>query len=255
MRWLSPLAICVSVFIASTCATSAMAASPVPVMFGSSWDGPSNDLQHVIDAYIGIPGALNVQPDFVGARAGQLDPWFWVGNSIQALMITEIAGNANTNELGWYRETGTKPVIDGLDDGIVFSGPQSGGASVVVTFPSGLTKFGFYLNTHHTISTPFGMRPQLFFTNRFYNDLGLNGAGATHAPFDGDVQAIVYDVSPWKGPNTWLVCFEDTDAGAPITPCCSGTDDDYNDMVFIVKALGATPTRTITFGELKTRYR
>ena len=65
----------------------------------------------------------------------------------------------------------------------------------------------------------------------------------------------MFDVSRWKGPNTWLVCFEDLDAGDPITPCCSGTDDDYNDFVFQVTALGATPARTLSFGALKTRYR
>jgi hypothetical protein len=230
--------------------TPASAIAPIPVAFGTSWDAPSQSLQHIVDNYIGVPGAIDVQADFVGAHAGDLDPWFWVGSNFPALMISEVAGNANTNTLGWYKETLTPPVIDGVDDGIVFTGSQGANANVVVTFPLGTTKFGFFLDPSPTNHGPH----QRFFTNRFLNDIGPLGAGAIHAPFDGDVQALVFDVSRWKGPNTWLVCFEDLDSGRAITPCCSGTDDDYNDMVFQVSALGATPAQTLTFGELKVRF-
>ena len=95
---------------------------------------------------------------------------------------------------------------------------------------------------------------QYFFTNRFYNDKGEGGLGATHVPFDGDVQALVFDVSQWKGANTWLVCFEDRDSGLPVTPCCQGTDNDFNDMVFQISALGATPAQSLTFGQLKAKF-
>jgi hypothetical protein len=230
----------------------AHAASPVTIAFGTTWDAPSQSLQKIVDAYIGIPGAIHVQTDYMGAHVGDLDPWFWVGRAIPALMITEVAGNANRNDLGWYKETGTKPVIDGIDDGIVFTGLQGAGANVLVTFPAGLTKFGFYMNPNGVLAAQNAPEPELFFTNRFYNDKGPSGS-AIHTPYDGDVQALVFDVSQWKGDNTWLVCFEDVDSGAPVTPCCSGTDNDFNDMVFQVTALGATPTQTLTFGQLKTR--
>jgi hypothetical protein len=230
-------------------ATPAYATSPVPVVFGTTWDGPTHTLQSVVDAYVGVPGAINVQGDFIGAHIGDLDPWFWVSDQFPALLITEVAGNANQNVVGWYKETGSKPVIDGIDDGIVFNGPAGAGASTLVTFPSGLQKFGFYMDPVQA-----GGPHQYFWTNRFYNDKGINGAGATHAPFDGDVQALVYDVSQWKGANTWLVCFEDIDSGRPITPCCAGVDNDFNDFVFQVTALGATPAQTISFGQLKARF-
>jgi hypothetical protein len=248
---------CAVTLAASTCfcAAVASAASPVPIAFGTSWDAPGHDLQTILDAYTGAPGALDAHTSYIGATAGSLDPWFWVGNSIPAMLITEIAGNADLNTVGWYRETFGVPVIDGIDDGVVFTGGESGGASHLITFPAGTTKFGFYLDTHAVVSTPSGTHEQLFFTNRFLNDLGLNGAGATHVPFDGDAQAIVFDVSRWKGANTWLVCFEDTDSGAPVTACCSGTDNDFNDMVFEVTASGATPAHTLTFGQLKARAR
>lgn len=254
MKWLL-----VSVLTATLVTTSgvlpAAATSPVPVTFGTTWDGPGQDLQTIVDAYIGVPGAVNVQTDYVGAHAGDLDPWFWVGSSFPTLLITKVAANASINELGWYRETFAKPVIDFVDDGVVFTGAQAPGATAVINFPAGTSKFGFYLNTHQSITTPSGPENQIFYLNRFYNDLGPEGAGATHAPFDGDVQALVFDVSAWKGAATWLVCFEDRDSGMPISPCCSGTDNDFNDFVFVVTANGATPTQDISFGALKARYR
>lgn len=250
MRQLHALVAVAFVYAATTFAAPAQAASPIPVVFGASWDPPSQSLQNIVDAYIGTPGALNVQTDFIGAHVGDLDPWFWVGNSFPALLVSEVAGNANTNQLGWYEETGVLPVIDGVDDGVVFTGGDGAGSNAVVVMPGSTTRFGFYLDP--APNSP--AAHQRFFTNRFLNDRGPKGAGAVHSPFDGDVQAIVFDVSRWKGPNTWLVCFEDLDAGNPITPCCSGTDDDYNDMVFQVAALGATPARTLSFGELKTRF-
>ncbi len=252
MRWLLATVFTVSVAVGST--APAGAAAPVNVVFGTTWDAPSQKLQNVVDSYIGVPGALNITTDFIGAKVGELDPWFWVDRSVSALMITEIAGNANNNTLGWYKEIGVKPVIDGVDDGVIFAGLDGSGASKVITFPAGLTKFGFYMNPNGPNAALNAPEPELFFTNRFYNDLGPNGAGAVHSPFDGDVQALVFDVSQWKGANTWLVCFEDVDSGAPITPCCSGTDNDFNDMVFQVTALGATPNRAVTFGQLKAKY-
>lgn len=255
MRW--KISFALSGFLA-LCIT--FAASPagavVPVVFGTSWDGPGHGLQDVVDAYIGVPGAIHVQTDYIGAKPGDLDPWFWVGPSFPALMVTAIAGNANVNELGWYIETGIKPELDGAHDGLVFSGLQPTGANTSVVFPSGTTRFGFYLETHVDVNTPSGRVHELFYTNRWYNDLGPQGAGAIHAPYSGgDVQALVYDVSQWKGPNTWLVCFEDLDSGDPVASCCSGTDNDFNDLVFQVTALGATPAGTLTFGALKARYR
>ena len=256
MRLLRTAVLGVIVYTLMLVPTLAVASGPpAPATFGVSWDGPSNDLQHIVDAYVGVPGAINVQTDYMGAHIGDLDPWFWVGKSVPALLITEVAGNKDTNELGWYIENGAPPTLAGVSDGVVFTGPQGAGTQTVVIFPSNMTKFGFYLDTHTMISTPTGTHDRVFYTNHRFNDQGLNGTGASRAPWDGDVQALVFDVSRWKGPNMWLVCFEDLDAGGPITPCCSGTDDDYNDFVFQVAALGATPTTQLTFGALKARYR
>jgi len=83
-----------------------------------------------------------------------------------------------------------------------------------------------------------------------------DGSGAIHPPNTGDVQALVFDISNVVGrENTWLVCFEDLDSGPMPKGCCVGTDNDFNDFVFEVHALGATPTVPLSFGALKMLYR
>ena len=224
----------------------------VPVVFGTSWDGPGKTLQKIVDARYGV-GAINVQTDYMGAHADDPDPWFWFGNNFSALLVKEVAGNADYNIVGWYEETFTKPVIDGVEDGVIFDGPASAGASAVVTFDHPMMRFNFYLNPNGPYDAVWAPEPEMFYTNRFYNDRGPNGT-PVHAPFDGDVQALIFDVSRFTQPNTWLVCFEDLDSGANPGPCCYPTDNDYNDFVFEVTAFGATPTIPMTFGALKAKY-
>lgn len=222
----------------------------VPVVFGTSWDGPANTLQAIVDARYGA-GHVNVTTDYIGAHPGDPDPWCWAGDRFSAYMIREVAGNAGRNCLCWYEENGTRPAFPGA--GIVFDGPAGIGASNVVAFTP--SKFGFLMDPNGSLGTTNAPQPELFYTDRRFNDVGPNGV-ALHAPTDGDVQALVYDVSPWTAPNTWLVCFEDLDSGAmPGAPGASQTDNDFNDMVFEVVALGLTPVTTLTFGALKERYR
>jgi len=242
-------------------AVASPAAATVPVTFGTSWDGPDFELQKIVDALYGA-GNINVHTDYIGAKPGDLDPWFWVDTQFSALLIREVAGNADRNTLGWYLERGATspsgpPTItnDGIHDGVVFDGPANQGQSRLVTFSHPMTKFGFYLDPNGPDGVLNAPEPEKFFTNRFYNDLGPDGSGAPHPPFDGDVQALVFDVSAFtKTPNTWLVCFEDLDSGDNPGPCCTPTDNDYNDFVFEVSAFGATPTVSISFGALKARY-
>lgn len=254
MRWL--LVATVAAAALATPLQKAHAVAPVPIAFGTTWDAPFQSLQNIVDNYLGVSGAINVHTGFVGANAGDIDPWFWVDNKISALLVSEVAGNANRNQLGWYIEDlPNSGVIDGIDDGLIFDGPSGPGSSVMVVFPGGTSKFGFWMNPNGPLAAVNAPEPEKFFTNRSLNDLGPSGAGAIHVPFDGDVQALVFDVSQWKGPNTWLVCFEDLDSGTNVTGCCSGTDNDFNDMVFEVRALGATPAQPVTFGQLKTKFR
>jgi hypothetical protein len=227
-------------------------AGVVPVVFGTSWDGPTKTLQTIVDARYGT-GRVNVVADHMCAHPVDIDPWFWVDDHFTAYMIKEVAGNANRNVLCWYEENGVKPAFPG--GGIVFSGPAGAGATTVIAFTRP-TRFGFMLEPNGSLGTVNAPPGECFFTNRFYNDLGPNGTGALHAPLDGDVQALVFDVSSCTAPNTWLVCFEDLDSGAmPGAAGSSQTDNDFNDMVFEVTALGATPVRTLSFGALKELYR
>lgn len=242
------------IFGALASSVSPALAGPVEVVFGQSWDGPSVGLQNVVDNTYGA-GVINLQADYIGATTGDLDPWFWVGDHFSAFLVREIAGNAGRNTLGWYVETGTKPLIDGIDDGIVFDGPANPGESAVIYFPKPMTKFGFYLNPNGPLGALNAPEPELFFTNRLYNDPGPDGSGALHTPYGGDMQALVFDISDYTNSNTWLVCFEDVDSGANPGPCCNTTDNDFNDLVFEVTAFGATPTLPISFGALKQKYR
>lgn len=250
-----PLSGVPALLLAALLATPAGAA--VTVALGTSWDGPTHSLQAIVDARYGA-GHLNVATDYIGAHPGDIDPWFWVGEHFSALLITEIAGNANRNTVGWYRETFTVPVIlnDDVHDGVVFDGPSSSGASRLISFSQPLTKFGFYLDPNGPLDALNAPQPERFFTDRYDDDPGPTGTGALHAPLGGDVQALIFDVSAWTQPNTWLVCFEDLDAGADPGPSGSAqTDNDYNDFVFEVTAFGATPVTSTSLGELKARFR
>ena len=231
------------------------ARAAVPVVFGTSWDGPSNTLQSIVDARYGA-NRIHVTTDYIGARNSDPDPFFWVDGHFSALIVREIAGNANRNVVGWFLEPsdGTKPVIDGVNDGVVFDGPASAGATAVLTFDRPGKNFGFYLNPNGPGDAINAPEPEVFFTDRRFNDRGPDGSGALHAPYDGDVQALIYDISAFTQPNTWLVCFEDLDSGAIPGSCCT-TDNDFNDFVFEVHAVGVTPVEPLTFGALKVRYR
>ena len=226
------------------------------VLFGTSWDRPGQQLQDILNARYGA-GAINVQTDYIGRMASQPDPFYWVDNHFAGLIIREIAGNASLNVLGWYKEPEDtrRPVIDGVDDGVVFDGAASEGSTVIVAFDRPAVRFGFYLDPAGPGGVANAPPGELFFTNRLLNDFGPAGAGAVHEPYSGDVQALIFDVSRWTEPNTWLVAFEDLDSGAMPGPCCSTTDNDFNDFVFEVTALSVTPIAPISFGALKLRYK
>lgn len=256
----------IAVLSFALCLSANAANAQVPIIIGSSWDGAANSLQNILDAEYG-PGAIDVLNDYIGANASDPDPFYWTDGGFSALIIREVAGNENSNVVGWYKETGVAPVIDGIDDGVFFTGPANSSNPPVIVALSSVQNFGFYMNPNGPGSATNAPEPELFFTNRFYNDIGPNGSGALHVPLDGDVQALVYDISALRGPNTWLVCFEDLDAGSNISPdCCAvdgltppggsgNTDDDYNDLVFEVTATGATPVQLVTFGGIKRLYR
>jgi len=178
---------------------------------------------------------------------------------VDGFIIREIAGFRNRNTMGWYEETlAGAPVIDGVDDGVVFDGPMSQGQSTTLTFPGGITQFGFYLNPNGPQdgggNAP---EPEMFFTNRFYNDLGPDGSGANFAPFDGDPQCLVYNITHLRnGVPTFLLAWEDLDYGSEIAPSYhwSKTDNDFQDLVVEISAISTVRTTSNSFGQVKSLF-
>jgi len=233
---------------------SSPADAQVAVAFGTTWDGPGESLQAIVDAHYG-PGNIQVTTDYIGADATDPQTIIWNGDGFRSYLIEEIAGYANENLLGWTIDDGSQPIIDGVNDGIVFTGPTGPGHTTLVNIGDGMRNFGFYMNPRGPRDSRNAPEPELFFTNRHYNDLGPDGTVALHAPFDGDVQALVFDISAFTSPRTWLVCFEDFDSGAMPGPCCETTDNDFNDLVFQVTVDGVLPVQAATFGRIKALYR
>ena len=189
-----------ALFIGAALCVAVPSQAAVKVVLGDSWDGPSKNLQSIVDGLYGA-GQIDVKTDYLGAKAGDPDPWFWVDNQFSALLVKEVAGNADYNQLGWYEETGSIPVLknDGVHDGLVFDGPAGAGAAAIVSFSKPMTRFGFYLNPNGPGNATNAPEPEKFYTNRSYNDAGPDGSGALHLPLGGDMQALVYDISRFKG--------------------------------------------------------
>jgi hypothetical protein len=254
MRYLTGRALALVVYVAFCVAVPAQAV--VTVVWGESWEGPTKSLQALVNCRYGT-GKINVKTDYLGAKDGDPDPWFWLGEQLSALRVREVAGYANDSQVGWYQEKGSYPVLrnDGVDDGLLFDGLKGTGATAIVDFSKPMTRFGFYMNPNGPRDATNAPEPEKFYTNRTYNDAGPDGTGALHEPSGGDVQVLVYDISRFKGANTWLVCFEDRDSGATPGPLgMAQTDNDFDDFVFEVTAYGATPVQPLTFGALRSKY-
>ena len=241
-----------SLIVLAFAAPAAMA--QFSVTFDTSLDGVP--LQDILDAEFG-PGAVDAATDYEGFLAGDGDPAYWEDLGAQSIIIREIAGFASSNVLGWYEETLTgAPVIDGVGDGIVFEGPLSDGATVTLDFGT-VTRFGLYLNPNGAGDSNNAPEPELFFTNRFYNDLGPDGSGALHAPSDGDVQFLIYNVSAFRGTPAYIVAIEDLDYGSPL---CNGvwstncTDNDFNDLVIELRAESPVEDAKSSFGAVKSLF-
>ena len=90
-------------------------------------------LQDVLDAEYG-PGVVDVNSYF---GSNPIDPEvpYWFDSNIGGLLVTEIAGFEGNNTMGWYVEDGSMPVIDGVDDGVIFLGGHTDGSSASVNLP------------------------------------------------------------------------------------------------------------------------
>jgi hypothetical protein len=247
---------CVSAFVTATLvALSAVPASAAfGVIFGTSWDGVS--LQEVLDAEYGV-SAINATTDYEGYSPADADPPFWLDQGLDGVIVREIAGYRDNNTLGWYGETFSKPTIDGINDGVVFTGPMVQGATATVTFPSGVTRFGFYLNPNGSGDSTNAPEPEMFFTNRAYNDIGPNGTSTVHGPTDGDPQCLIYNITRLRGGvPTFVLAWEDLDSGTQITQAFdpNGTDNDFQDLVVEIAAASPVPSQQTSWGRVKSLY-
>ncbi len=230
------------------------AASPVPIVVGPSRDGSLQDLQRKVDRIVGY-GRVDVSRDFIGAKPGDPDPFSWTNLPGRGVTVQLLDRKGPRGTLGWYAEGSGTPTIDGVGDGVVFAEYHMRGARSTVQIPASVTRFGFYVGYRASGSGENKAATGFYFTNRGLNDCGPQGQGALHAPYDGDTQMLVYDVSRWLGADTYLVACEASDTGCMIGHGEGESDNDFSDLLYLVSALGATPTRTQSFAHLKSLFR
>jgi len=245
-----------NIAISLLCSLALTATADFSVSWGTSWDGIS--LQEVLDAEYGA-GVIDAATDYEGYLAGDADPPYWEDIGIDAVIVREIAGYENLNIMGWYAEDlAGEPFIDGVDDGIIFTGPMSEGATQIVNFPSGVTQFGFFLNPAGGASSGNNApEPERFYTNRFYNDIGPSGGATNHGPTDGDPQCLIYNITDLNGGvPTYVLAWEDLDYGSVINPTFGNdyTDNDFQDLVVEIQAMSPVRTQESSWGQIKSLY-
>ncbi len=240
-------------------ARPAPAVSPVPVVIGPSRDGAPHELQHKVNTLLGA-GRLDVRTDFVGARAGDPDPWSWA-NTGEPLTLHLVDRKSSSFVVGWYSEDAARRDDDDDDDeddvedllgGVILDSGRKRGAIVTFRVPATVLRFGLFVADTGCDDDRAWIRHR---TNRTLNSPGPRGRGAAHEPYDGDVQLLVYDVARWLGPRTWLVAGETGDSGRRVGHDDDETDNDYSDVLFTISGAATTPTVATTFGRVKSLFR
>jgi hypothetical protein len=231
------------------------------VTWGSSWDGVP--LQSIVDDFLSTqfpgsssPGDIDVMVNYEGYLPGDADlspTPYWQDSAFDGLLVQELAGYEDNNRLGWY-EIGS-PQIDGFNDGVIFDGPASPGATTTVTFSSP-TQFGFWLNPNGDLDSRGAPEPEIFYTDRTLNDIGPDGSGTLHGPENGDPQCLIYNVSYLYGRAAYILAWEDLDYGLEVsmTPGPDYTDNDFNDLVVLILASSPVPTESDSWGRVKSLY-
>jgi hypothetical protein len=228
-------------------------ATPAGARFDVDFGKHVQRLQNLIDSRYG-KGHIDVTRDYIGAHHGDPDPWIWTGRGFTAHLIRWVTHDGQRATVGWYEETGVRPWVH--HSNIIFDEDSHSGSTESVSIGR-TTRFGFYLRQDDDIEPP------LLFTNRTFNEADDVDGG--HTPNDGTPEALVYDVSPWSQPSTWVVCFrdassdgEDENRDRAMLSHDSGDDEsgsEFDDVVFEVSAHDVTPVHPTSFGSLKAKYR
>jgi hypothetical protein len=245
-------------------ATPEFAAAVVPISINHERD-ELRELQRRVDKVVGA-GRVSVRADYVGARPGDPDPWFWV-NPGHAMEVTLVDRKSPHFVVGWYAERGALPVLDGVEDAMVLDQARTRGACVAFQLPGSVSQFGFYVAPARS---PGRTGAHTRWSNRHFNQSNRGHGGPKSAPIEGDVHMLVYDISKWAGQPSWLVACEMSDAGKRGERDLGGPegdrgerdedDDDhdgrdYSDVLFIVSGGSVTPALKTTFAGLKRLYR
>ena len=214
-------------------------------------------LQRIADARYG-PGQLNVSTDYYGCHPGEGDPWLWQGEGLEARLLQDGEGHPKVT-VGWYRETGARPRFPG--DGVLFGARAHRGDRASVGFARS-TRLGLYCNPGPDGTGSGDADGGMLFTNRLFNAPG--GAAPGAAPLAGGDPTLIFDVSRWSQPATWLVWFPGRAGDVDDDHAASSDDeDDQGDcdhdrasgVALEITVLHATPAQSASFGELKQRYR
>ncbi len=231
------------------------------VSWGTSWDGVP--LQDVIDDYLSTefpttysPGDIDVLTMYEGYLPGDadLDPVpYWEDSDFSGMIVEELAGYQDNNTMGWY-EIGF-PEIDGFNDGVIFEGSDGVGTTKVITFDTPI-RFGFWLDPNGELDSRGAPQPERFYTDRSLNDIGPDGSGAIHPPENGDPQCLIYNVSYLFGQPAYILAWEDIDSGLEITATAgpNSTDNDFNDLVVLIRAASPVPTESDSWGQVKALF-
>jgi len=234
------------------------AATPASARFDVDFGKHVQRLQNLIDSRYG-KGHIDVTEDYIGADEGDPDPWIWEGRGFTVRLIRGATRDGQRAIVGWYEETGVRPAVRASN--VVFDDDSHNGSVASVCFGHTI-RFGFYLRQEGADS------PLTWFTNRGLNP--FQDLNSSHPLGGGRPGALVFDVSRWSQPSTWVVCFRDVSKSDADDPGNSdraisghdggdGGDDEngseFDDVVFEVSAHDITPVRPISFGTLKAKYR
>jgi hypothetical protein len=170
--------------------------------------------------------------------------------------MTLLEKKYSVGTVGWYSERGGVPVLDGVHDGLVLDRSRLKTTATALRLPNTVKNFGFYVSRDAGGTGLDGdAEPYLYFSNRMLNNAGSAASAITHAPWDGDVQMLVYDLGRLVAPDTWLVACEYSNTAHVIGTGDGQSDNDYSDIIFTITGVGVTPTLATSFGRLKALYR
>ncbi len=234
---------------------SAGSSAAVPIYVDRGQD-EFRELQRRVDRIVGA-GRVNVRKDYMGAGQAAPDPCFWV-NPGHAMEVTLVDRKSPHYVFGWYAERGVFPVLDGVEDALLMDQTRPRGTCVGFSLPGQVNRFGFFVSPSGVAKSS----PTTLWSNRAYNRVSRIGS-----PSDGSLQMLVFDISKWAGPETWLIACEtsavgkktshgdDLGGGRVEDDRDDGEAADYSDVLFIVSGGNVTPAQKATFGSLKRLYR